>query len=76
MATNKRPRKAYKRIGFEDRKKIEALNAQGKTVSTRLPCTVNSPEVENRTRQRSHSIPSNREEQVEWKNWISRLPYR
>ena len=24
MATNKRPRKAYKRIGFEDRKKIEA----------------------------------------------------
>lgn len=32
MATNKRPRKAYKRIGFEDRKKIEALNAQGKTV--------------------------------------------
>lgn len=24
--------KAYKRIGFEDRKKIEALNAQGKTV--------------------------------------------
>lgn len=84
MATNKRPRKAYKRIGFEDRKKIEALNAQGKTVDemamaigvTRLPCTVNSPEVENRTRQRSHSIPSNREEQVEWKNWISRLPYR
>ena len=45
MATNKRPRKAYKRIGFEDRKKIEALNAQGKTVD-------------------------------EWKNWISRLPYR
>ena len=32
MATNKRPRKAYKRIRFEDRKKIEALNAQGKTV--------------------------------------------
>ena len=32
MATNKRPRKAYKRIGFEDRKNIEALNAQGKTV--------------------------------------------
>lgn len=31
MAT-KRPRKAYKRIGFEDRKKIEVLNAQGKTV--------------------------------------------
>ena len=31
MAT-KRPRKAYKRIGFEDRKKIEMLNAQGKTV--------------------------------------------
>ena len=28
----KRPRKAYKRIGFEDRKKIEMLNAQGKTV--------------------------------------------
>ena len=80
MATNKRPRKAYKRIGFEDRKKIEALNAQMRwrwqSVSTRLPCTVNSPEVENRTRQRSHSIPSNREEQVEWKNWISRLPYR
>ena len=84
MATNKRPRKAYKRIGFEDRKKIEALNAQGKTVDEMAmaigvhsaTCTVNSPEVENRTRQRSHSIPSNGEEQVEWKNWISRLPYR
>ena len=82
MATNKRPRKAYKRIGFEDRKKIEALNAQGKTVDEMAmaigvhSATVNSPEVENRTRQRSHSIPSNREEQVEWKNWISRLPYR
>ena len=35
MATNKRPRKAYKRIGFEDRKKIEALNAQGKTVDVK-----------------------------------------
>ena len=23
-----------------------------------------------------YSIPSNREEQVEWKNWISKLPYR
>lgn len=32
MATNKRQRKAYKRISFEDRKKIEVLNAQGKTV--------------------------------------------
>ncbi len=31
MAT-KRPRKKYKRIGFEDRKKIELLNSQGKTV--------------------------------------------
>lgn len=31
MAT-KRPRKAYKRISFEDRKKIEVLNSQGKTV--------------------------------------------
>lgn len=38
MATNKRPRKAYKRIGFEDRKKIEALNAQGKTVDEILRC--------------------------------------
>ena len=34
MATNKRPRKAYKRIGFEDRKQIDALNAQGKTVAS------------------------------------------
>lgn len=31
MAT-KRLRKAYKRISFEDRKKIEVLNSLGKTV--------------------------------------------
>ncbi len=31
MAAN-RPRKPYKRLRFEDRKKIEALSAQGKTV--------------------------------------------
>ncbi|HJB47288.1 MAG TPA: helix-turn-helix domain-containing protein [Candidatus Mediterraneibacter surreyensis] len=30
--TTKRPRKPYKRLKFEDRKKIEALYAQGKTV--------------------------------------------
>ena len=30
--TTKRQRKKYKRIGFEDRKKIELLNSQGKTV--------------------------------------------
>ncbi len=30
--TTKRPRKKYKRIGFEDRKQIEVLNSQGKTV--------------------------------------------
>lgn len=28
----KRPRKAYKRLTFDDRKKIESLNAEGKTV--------------------------------------------
>lgn len=28
----KRPRKAYKRLTFDDRKKIELLNAEGKTV--------------------------------------------
>ncbi len=30
--TTKRPRKPYKRLKFEDRKKIETLYAQGKTV--------------------------------------------
>lgn len=30
--TTKRPRKPYKRLKFEDRKKIEELYAQGKTV--------------------------------------------
>lgn len=30
--TTKRPRKKYKRILFEDRKKIELLDSQGKTV--------------------------------------------
>ena len=76
MATNKRPRKAYKRIGFEDRKKIEALNAQGKTVDEMAMAIGVHSATMYRTRQRSHSIPYNREEQVEWKNWISRLPYR
>ena len=32
MATTQRPRKAYKRLKFEDRKNIERLSAEGKTV--------------------------------------------
>lgn len=32
MAGLNRPRKAYKRIRFEDRKRIERLYAEGKTV--------------------------------------------
>lgn len=32
MATAKRPRKPYKRLTFEDRKKIESLDREGKTV--------------------------------------------
>lgn len=28
----KRPRKAYKRLTYDDRRKIESMNAQGKTV--------------------------------------------
>lgn len=32
MAAIKRPRKAYKRLTYEDRQRIEQLNAQGKTI--------------------------------------------
>lgn len=32
MAKTKRPRKPYKRLRFDDRKKIERLCAEGKTV--------------------------------------------
>lgn len=30
--TTKRPRKAYKRLTYDDRRKIESMNAQGKTI--------------------------------------------